>query len=271
MTDFPEELHPRYRYFEKARNTFLYVHLRHLARSVDPQCWEKLVKPSESCKAPSTLHGKLWNRLKRLLGMSVGDIANWAHQSIGSHYTPENYVVLDPSSHVLIEEVANRASAVDVPILDLGCNCGRHLNALMNLGFKELYGVDIGRKALDYMDEVFPGLSNHAKITCASFQQYLLKAPDQFFDVLYTKGATVELIHPSFPLVSQLARVSRRYVILCIQENSHSYPRYWTYEFQRAGFVLVKLLRPAVEPAARKSPSLLVYRRCIPDASQISA
>src|SRR3989337_574848 len=137
MTDFPEELHPRYRYFEKARNTFLYVHWRHLARSVDPQFWERLVKRSVSYKPPSTLHGRLWNRLKRLLGMSVSDVANWAHQSIGSHYTPDNYVVLDPSSHVLIEEVANRASAVDVPILDLGCNCGRHLNALMKLGFKK--------------------------------------------------------------------------------------------------------------------------------------
>ena len=267
MTDFPKELHPRYRFLLKARNTFLYVHLWHLTRSVAPQYWEKLVKRNISSKAPSTLHARLRNKLKRLLGMHLSDITNWANQSIGSHYTPGNYVVLEPSSHVLIEEVANRASAVDVPILDLGCNCGRHLNALMNLGFKELYGVDIGRKALSYMDEVFPGLSKHAKITCASFQQYLLEMPDQFFDVLYTKGATVELIHPSFPLISQLARVSRRYVILCIQENSHAYPRYWTYEFERAGFVLVKLLRPADETAIRVPPSLLVYRRCIPGQS----
>jgi len=261
VTDFPETLRPRYRYLLKVMNTFLYTPWWYSRRSVDAELWAKMARSSGSSKPPFTVLGKLRKGMTRYFGIHIGYIARWANQSIGGNDDPRSFVEMHPSCHVLIEDIVNRASGLDVPILDLGCNCGRHLNALMGLGFTKLYGVDIGRGALDYMDEVFPGLSKQVEIRCTSFQQYLLETPDQFFEIVYTRGATVELVHPSFPLVRQLTRVARKYVILCIQENCHSYPRFWTYEFERAGFVLVKLVRPAVEPVFGDLPSLLVYRR----------
>ena len=256
-------LHPRYRYIAKVMNTFLYTPYWYSKRVMDVGYWAELTRRTVSRKAASTILGKILNRLRRYFGIQMGYIARWANQSVGGEDDPRSFVEMDPPSDVLIEDIANRASSLDVPILDLGCNCGRHLHALMKLGFTKLYGVDIGRGALDYMDEVFPGLSEHAQITCASFQQYLLQTPDRFFEILYTFGATVQLVHPAFPLVKELTRVTRGHVILCIQENLHTYPRFWTYEFQREGFVLVKLLRPAIALSPGSSPSLLAYRRCV--------
>ncbi len=263
MTDSRKTFGPGHRFFSKLRNTFLYRHWWYLKRTEDPKFWGNLVQSRVSSEPPSTVFGYLRNRATRYLGIDTGYIARWAKQCIDGGDDPRSFVEIDSSSKVLIEHIISRASGFDVPILDLGCNCGRHLNALMGLGFTKLYGVDIGRGALDYMDEVFPGLSKQVEIRCTSFQQYLLETPDQFFEIVYTRGATVELVHPSFPLVRQLTRVTRKYVILCIQENSHSYPRFWTYEFERAGFVLVKLVRPAVDPVFGDLPSLLVYRRYI--------
>ena len=261
MSRFPTNLHPRHRIIERAKNTFLYTPWWYLPKSRSPEHWANQVQRAMSFTKPTTLLGRLWNRLERILGLSIADLSTWANQSFGAYRDPSHFVELDLDDTVLIDEVAKRASDLNVPILDLGCNCGRHLNELFNRGFTNLYGVDVGKKALDYMDELFPDMSTKTNITNASFQQYLLQTPDRFFEILYTKGSTVELVHPAFPLVKHITRVARSHAILCIHESVQTYPRLWTYEFEREGFVLIKLLRPVVEPPVDAAHSLMVYRR----------
>lgn len=244
-------LTPRHRIWEKAINSFLtptwlwnlvirdYTHFH----SREPLRFTKRV-----------LQRFLWF-WPRLL-----DAVRWRDSGPGHPHDPKLFEKLDQEDAVLTVELMARVPDKASPILDLGCNCGRYLNYLAQAGYINLHGVDVSKSALEYMDQVFPGLKQRIGLSLATFQEYLLTQPDRAFEAVFSRGATVELVHPSFPLVRHLARVTRSFVLLMIQENGHSYPRFWEREFLREGFLLVKLLRPAL-PEINPLVSLLVFQR----------
>jgi hypothetical protein len=65
--------------------------------------------------------------------------------------------------------------------------------------------------------------------------------------------------------VKAICDVSSRYVLLIISEWGHRYPRFWEYEFNRQGFLLVRAVRPydgrATDLPAHEINSLLVFER----------
>ena len=205
---------------------------------------------------------KIWNTYVRvgLPWRRTMDASYWEGRTLNEKQGPQEFVELQSSSHVLVEEVVRHASGPAAPILDLGCNVGRHLNALYKLGFTNLYGIDVQREALAHMGTVFPDMKAMAHIEQGTFQGYLPRVPDRFFDVVFTHGATLELIPPSFPICRHIARTASRSVVLAIAENRHAYPRLWETEFRRAGFLLTKLIRPAA-PDPDINVSLLAFRR----------
>ncbi|MBL4614101.1 MAG: class I SAM-dependent methyltransferase [Magnetovibrio sp.] len=154
----------------------------------------------------------------------------------------------------------------DAPILDLGCNMGRHLNFLYDRGHTSLYGVDIMKKAFVAFQERFPKTYDQCTLDHNIFQRYLTRHPDRSFSGVYTFGATVEYNHPSFALVREVCRVSNDLVMFVINENGGGYTRFWTYEFNRSGFDLIFAIRPLVDASncvddTEVVTSLLVYRR----------
>ena len=125
-----------------------------------------------------------------------------------------------------------------MPILDIGCNIGRFLNILAKKGCNNLTGIDINQLAINDSYSVYPDLVGNAEMKCDTIQNFLSNAKDNKFDLIYTLGATVELIHPTFPLVKNLARVSSKYVCLLINDNQ-AYVRFWEIEFKRNSFELM--------------------------------
>lgn len=112
--------------------------------------------------------------------------------------------------------------------------------------------------ALEHMGKVFPGLPQEANLSCRTFQQYLSECPDLAFDLVFSHGATVELVHPSFPLIREIRRATRERVVRVFNENQQTYPRFWAYEFLRSGFLLTKLVRM---PPREATHTLMVFRR----------
>ena len=252
------KLHPRFRLLNKIRNTFLQAHWL-WPLIVDDRWYD--VSSGQELPERRWLNARVSRRIDRILsrlgfwpslGRGFGDVTYWSELNFGDHYAK-----LQPSSYPLIDEIESRASSRDASILELGCNCGRHLHALVERGFTDLCGVDVSRSALNYMDIAFPGLRSRVQLSHMTFQQFLSRTQDNAYDIVFSHGATVEFVHPSFPLVKHLTRIAKDYVLLVITENGPNYPRFWTYEFERAGFVLVKLLRPCAEGSRT---SLLVYR-----------
>ena len=177
-----------------------------------------------------------------------------------AHPTVTAFEGIDPASQAQMDEIVSLLPDRDARILDLGCNVGRHLDYLYRQGYRNLHGVDWSSKALQDMAERYPEMHAHAKLTNASFETFLRAKPAPV-DLVYTRGATFELVHPRFPLVREVCRVARRYAVLVISEAGHAYPRFWQYEFAREGFELTHLRRPASSAAPDHRVSLMTFTR----------
>lgn len=199
-------------------------------------------------------------RLFRLIWFwpTLSDAVSWREGGVGKHRNPEHFTKVDEKGEVLMQEVLERVADRNASILDLGCNCGRFLDFLVKRGYTNLCGVDISQEALDYMKIAFPETKDKVKLSRATFQEFLQNTESLAYEAVFSHGATVELVPATFPLAKHLCRVTRKYIILVISENGHSYPRFWEVEFERYGFMLTKLLRPALPG---DSTSLMVFRR----------
>ena len=238
----------RKRFFERFVNTFLQIH----------PLWDIVVKYDSFYDQQTTsLLGRVflkfvwfWPRLR--------EAEEWRDGAIGKRRDPSHFVRIEDEEYMFINEVIACTPGVNEPILDLGCNCGRFLNYLYERGYTNLHGVDVSRAAREYMEEVFPKLAKIVHFKCVTFQEYLSFQADLSMETVFSHGATVELVHPSFPLVKHICRICRSSVVLMIHETGHSYPRFWEWEFNSHGFYLAKAQRPAV---AGTEISLLVFRR----------
>ena len=65
-----------------------------------------------------------------------------------------------------------------------------------------------------------------------------MRQPDRRFELTYSHGSTIELVHPSFDVVAHICRVTRRHVCLVITESEY-FRRDWTRQFDRRGFRLI--------------------------------
>jgi SAM-dependent methyltransferase len=175
-------------------------------------------------------------------------------------YPTSHFDELEEASKVLLAEVMALAPRRDASILDMGCNVGRHLNFLFEQGYRNLRGVDFSSAAINDMSRRYSDMHSVSRITVASFEDYLTSTPEPV-DLIYTRGATFELVHPSFPLIEHVCQVARHFVVMVIRETAHMYPRFWTYEFARQGFELAHLRRPASSLTPDHRVSLMTFQR----------
>lgn len=176
------------------------------------------------------------------------------------HPTAAAFEGIDPASQVEMNEIIALVPDRDAAILDMGCNVGRHLHYLFSQGYRNLRGVDWSGAAIRDMAQRYPEMHAHSKLVNASFEDFLRDEPEMVH-LVYTRGATFELVHPSFPLIEHVCRIARQHVVLVISEAAHAYPRFWEYEFARQGFELTHLRRPASAAAPEHRVSLMTFTR----------
>lgn len=216
---------------------------------------------SPELRPDNRLVEKVWNTYIRIplpWMFRFATYRHWEKQEVGDRHGPDKFRELTPSSHALLAELARLVPDRSAPILDLGCNVGRHLNALWEMGYRSLQGIDVQHAALDLMREIFPEMYAGSVISQGTFEGFLPKVEEQYFDVTFTHGATIELVSPAFPICKLLSRVSRRAIVLAISESGHLYPRLWEREFLRNGFLLTRLSRPILRG---DNTSLMTFER----------
>lgn len=185
--------------------------------------------------APPRLR-RVTRRLRPWFWPYLGDAEVWASAKEETWFDPTAYLRDKPRR--LLMRLIDVTSPTD-SVLDIGCNSGADLNILREAGFQRLYGVDAGGRALQLFAETYPETYAMAQVTHDLFQHYLMTAADGFVDVVHSNGATIELVHPSFPIIAEICRVTKKSVFLDVLELGHSYPRDYISEFQRHGFRLV--------------------------------
>lgn len=198
--------------------------------------------------APKLQHAleKLW------FWPRISDVEQWTNGK--RNY--QAYAKVDDDARLLLEWVKKLAPHPRSVILDLGCNCGRHIKALAADGYTQLIGVDANSSALANISR---GICQNGNVTlwCDLIQRYLSKARDRSVLMTYSHGQTIELIHPSFDVVKHLCRITRNYIVLILLEND-GYRRNWLTQFKKHGFNIHYLQRP-IRPG--DGASLIVLER----------
>lgn len=189
---------------------------------------------------------------------------HWKKQKAGMNHGYDKYDYSQPLRDKAFWDEIKLRAAVAADILELGCNCGRDLYRLKQSGYQKLTGVDICANAIEYGKKKFD--LNGIELVVGSYEDVLpgCVKRGRTFDLVYSGGATISLVHPSFDIVKHMCALSRAYVIMLNEDNQdRAYSRFWEVEFRRHGFLLVKYLRPAYEDpqASGVVSSLAVYQR----------
>jgi len=164
----------------------------------------------------------------------------WSKQGTADQFpNPESYLQTDGSIAALFSEVLPYLNK-DAKILEIGCNAGRNLKYLYDLGFRHLSGIEIGAKAVKLMQKAFPELYRDSKITVGDVTQALKDLKTDEYELVYCHSVLVS-IHPKFnDVFAQMARISKRFVLVLENEGSYSlYPRDFQRMFEKNGLKMV--------------------------------
>lgn len=183
------------------------------------------------------------------------DEGTWAEGDIGKYRNYSSFDKISPKYELTLDKIYKLTPNKDLPVLDLGCNQGSCIRYLYKKGLRNLHGVDIMKSALKYFEENYEDIYKDCKLECNFFQKYLNKTNDNFFYNSCTFGATIELIHPSYDIIKELVRVTKKNIILLIRENNHLYPRFYVYEFERNNTKLTYYKKVG------KTASLLIFEK----------
>jgi len=143
-------------------------------------------------------------------------------------------------------------------ILELGCNCGANLNALYNLGYHNLSGIEINENAITEMKRSFPQLAKVAIIAQGSLEELLPKTPSKSVDVVLTMSVLFH-IHPKSNFVfSEMVRVARKYILTLEPEMAccaYVFPRNYRRIFEKLGCPQLKsvMITKEASPGVKRS------------------
>lgn len=152
-----------------------------------------------------------------------------------NYHKVDSYLRLDDAAHTLLDRVKSLANCDDA-ILDVCCNVGRHLNSLAQSWYTSLSGFDIMEPAIKSSKTTFP-LLERADLRLGNIVDVLPAYQNESFDWSFNHSATIENVHPSFPIHHQMYRLVRKGCIFLINTEGHFYPRNYKHLFESAGFV----------------------------------
>ncbi len=166
----------------------------------------------------------------------IDDAADWAEATRGGLRSPTNYLRDNPTrpAQRVIDVLPRNES-----LLELACNSGNDLHFVYRAGFANIRAVDVSASALSEFRENFPETWSAVSVSHDLFQRYLPKQPSQSVGTVYSNGAAIELVHPSFPIVQEICRVARNGVILELEPYSAGYPRDYVGQFSQNNFSIL--------------------------------
>ena len=158
----------------------------------------------------------------------------------GEYYKTDFYSELDNGGRVFVDYIQKNSEKND-SILDICCNQGRFLFDLQSKGYKRLYGFDIMDSAIKVLENNTAYIPNLMHVEHCLAQDYFSNKENGQFDWAITYSATIELIHPEFDIFKELSRTVKKGMFLVLNENGHSYPRFYRFLHRANGFKIVSI------------------------------
>ena len=120
---------------------------------------------------------------------------------VNESYEKETGVTVEKIFHEFFDKIDRKSK-----ILELGCNVGLNLEILQKMGFSNLYGLELNKKALEIARERYP------KITFinSSIEVYESKMT---YDLVYTAGVLIH-INPSTlnSIIKKIVSLTKEYI-----------------------------------------------------------
>ncbi len=144
---------------------------------------------------------------------------DWAERT--GKFSPEYYAGLGPNEvSETIARVLGHYATEDARILEVGCGSGRHLEFLLDNGFRNLTGIDINDESFEVMDEYYPNLAETGAFRTGAIEDVLPEYDDNAFDVVYSVEI-LQHIHPDDEWVfGELVRVTDDLLITAENEGN---------------------------------------------------
>ncbi len=126
---------------------------------------------------------------------------------------------------------------LDASIIELGCGTGRNLAGLKEVGFTNLYGVEINQRAIDLGRKSFPALEG-IEIQCGAIEDVINDLPEA--DCYYTQGVLMHL-PPTSDWVHEVISRKAQKLIMTSENEDHGYVIAWARDygkiFQALGWI----------------------------------
>jgi SAM-dependent methyltransferase len=177
-------------------------------------------------------------------GHSADDLRHYWSDPPDADNDPAGYLSEEalPRSAFLVGLVREIAPP-DARVLEVGCNVGRNLNALLEAGYENLTGVEINANALEILRERQPRLAELATLRNESIEDAVRSFRDGEFDVVFTVAVLEHIHRDSEWVFGELARAAGRGLITMEDERTvtwRHFARNYREEFEAVGLRQVK-------------------------------
>jgi pseudaminic acid biosynthesis-associated methylase len=148
--------------------------------------------------------------------MDTPQIAEWVNQ-FGREYTDRNVLTLSELDALYeknygftrrkLNEPFLAGVSKDARILEVGCNVGNQLTVLREMGYRELYGIEIQKYALEQARNKLP------EVHFAEASAFEIPYPDNYFDVVFTSGVLIHIAPDDLPrALDEIHRCASQYI-----------------------------------------------------------
>jgi len=134
----------------------------------------------------------------------------------GKEYTDRNLMSLDEFDNLLRGRIGfSRTEQIDEflsdlklnNILEVGCNVGNQLLLLQKKGFKNLYGIELNRYAVEKSKERTKG------IDIIQGSAFNIPFKDSYFDLVFTSGVLIHISPRDInDVLDEMHRCSKKYI-----------------------------------------------------------
>lgn len=129
-------------------------------------------------------------------------------------FTPEQFNAIYEKEYGIIRTELNNEFignlSRDIRVLEVGCNIGIQLKNLQDMGFKNLYGIEINKFAIEKSKETANGIS------IVFGNGFDIPYENNFFDLVFTSGVLIHISPEDInSILKEIHRCSRRYIWGC--------------------------------------------------------
>lgn len=158
----------------------------------------------------------------------------WLHPE--RYNRPKRYLKGAGRTKFLTELVLRYAWASD-PVLELGCNAGRNLDALHRAGFVHLSAIELNPEATDTLRRRFPGMAADLRLFNAPIEDIIKGFGTHEFALTFTL-AVLEHIHPDSEFIfDEMTRISKTIITVEdeVRNSSRHCQRNYRHVFESRG------------------------------------